>query len=88
MSGGIAEIRQAEKGVVGLPEEGPYDRILVSAAASEVPKELIEQLKPDGVMVIPVGLENEMQKLVRIHKKPNGKLETEEFPGFVFVPLV
>jgi protein-L-isoaspartate(D-aspartate) O-methyltransferase len=81
------EIREATNGVAGLPAEGPWDRILVSAAAREIPKELIEQLGPDGIMVIPVGVEYEMQKLVRIRKKPDGKIETEEYPGFVFVSL-
>lgn len=81
------EILQAERDVAGLPEEGPFDRILVSAAAREIPEELIEQLKPDGVMVLPVGKEGEVQHLVRVHKGANGELETEEYPGFVFVPL-
>lgn len=106
-----AEIRKAERGVVGLPSEAPFDpvvdfgiapkaqtepvpkfttgfdRILVSAAADKIPQKLVQQLKPDGVMVIPVGEQHEMQKILRIHKKPDGILETEEYPGFVFVPL-
>ena len=82
-----AEIRQAEKGAVGLPEEAPFERILVSAAAREVPRELIDQLAPDGVLVIPVGRQFESQKILRIRKKSDGTLETEEYPGFVFVPL-
>lgn len=81
------EIRQAEKGIIGMPEEAPFDRILVSAASPKVPQELLRQLKPDGIMVIPIGDEHSVQKLVRIHKKLDGGLETEEFPGFVFVPL-
>ncbi len=91
-----AQIQQTTRGVIGLAEEAPFDRILVSAAARKVPKELIAQLKPDGVLVIPVGAQNEIQKLVRIHKKSDlsacnaqagNTLETEEYPGFVFVPL-
>ncbi len=93
-----AEILQAQKGTVGFPEEAPFDRILVSAAAKEVPQELVNQLKPDGVLVLPVGKQPTSplgafhckeypQSLIRIHKKSDGTLETEEYPGFVFVPL-
>jgi len=84
----LPEIRRAKEGVVGLPEEAPFDRILVSAAAEEVPTELIAQLAPDGGLVIPVGKQFEMQKIVCIHKKPDDSLDTKEYPGFVFVPLV
>lgn len=84
---GMPKIRQARREIAGLLEEAPYDRILVSAAAREIPKGLIEQLKPDGVMVIPVGNEGEAQKIVRIRKRADGTLETEEYPGFVFVSL-
>jgi len=83
----MPEIRQARREVVGLPEEAPYDRILVSAAARRVPKELIGQLKPDGVMIIPVGEEGKVQRIVRVHRKLDGEVETEEYPGFAFVPL-
>lgn len=82
-----AEIRLAVHEVIGLSQEAPFDRILVSAAPREIPKKLIEQLNPDGVMVIPVGSEGEVQKIVRVHKETDGKLETEEYPGFAFVPL-
>lgn len=83
----VLEIRQAERGVVGFEAEGPYDRILVSAAAKEIPEGLVRQLAPDGVMVVPVGKEGEIQKLVRAHKRSDGRMETEEYPGFIFVPL-
>ena len=83
----VPEIRKARQEAVGLPEEGPWDRILVSAAAKKIPNELIEQLKPDGILVIPVGGQHEIQKILRIRKKPDGKIETEAYPGFVFVPL-
>src|SRR3989344_5813208 len=48
-----AEIRQAQKGVAGLPEESPFDKILVSAAAEKIPEELIKQLSAPGRLVIP-----------------------------------
>lgn len=69
--------------VIGAPEKGPFDRILVSAAGIEVPKALSQQLKPDGVMVIPV--QNTIQK---IYKDADGHARTEVFEGFAFVPLI
>lgn len=83
-----AEIKQAEKGMLGFTPGGPYDRILVSAAAKAVPPELFEQLKAGGVMVIPVGGQYEIQKILRIRKKADSTFETEEYPGFMFVPLI
>lgn len=82
------EIRIAERGVAGLPEEAPFDRILVSAAARAVPPELVKQLSPNGILVMPIGDPIAVQTLVRVTKKPDGAVETEEYPGFVFVPLV
>ncbi|MEK7170430.1 MAG: protein-L-isoaspartate O-methyltransferase [Patescibacteria group bacterium] len=83
----VPEIQQASRGVVGLPSGGPFDRILVSAAAREIPPGLMSQLTQDGILVMPVGREGEIQKIVRIHKKSDASLEAEEYPGFVFVPL-
>jgi protein-L-isoaspartate(D-aspartate) O-methyltransferase len=60
-----------------------YDRILVSASAAEMPTELFDQLKVGGILVIPV-----QNSLWRITKKENGVIESSEFPGFVFVPLI
>ncbi len=60
-----------------------YDRILVSAAAKEVPEALLEQLKPGGVMVLPVR-----DSIYKISKDGSGKISTEVFWGFRFVPLV
>jgi protein-L-isoaspartate(D-aspartate) O-methyltransferase len=78
-----AEVRPAGK-TFGLPEEAPFDRILVSAASSKtVPPELLAQLKTGGTMVIPLG-----NSIMRLRKTAAGKTEVEEFPGFVFVPLV
>ena len=67
----------------GLEEHQPYDRILVSAAAGELPAELIKQLKIGGTMVIPVN-----HSIFVIHKTGNDSYEEEEHPGFVFVPLL
>jgi protein-L-isoaspartate(D-aspartate) O-methyltransferase len=68
---------------LGLADQGPFDRILVSAAAEELPDTLVDQLKEGGTMVIPV-----QDTIVRVQKGTNGKIKREEFPGFVFVPLI
>ena len=68
---------------LGLPEHAPYDRILVSAATSKLPEELITQLKTAGRMVIPVE-----QSIYVIDKISQDEFEGYEYPGFVFVPLV
>lgn len=81
---GIENIRFHRAGdAYGLPEYAPYDRILVSATAEEVPQELLDQLKPGGRLVIPVG-----QSIRIIEKTPEGAYETSERSGFLFVPLV
>ena len=68
---------------LGYSDEAPYDRILVSAAASELPNELIGQLKNRGILVIPV-----QSSIFRITKGPRGRVNREEFHGFTFVPLI
>jgi len=77
-----AEIVQAGK-QMGLSEYAPYDKILVSAEAEDLPHELIDQLKDGGVMVIPIK-----NTLYKIEKLSGGKIKETAFPGFVFVPLV
>lgn len=74
-------------GSLGYPEKMPYDRILVTAAAPEVPKPLIEQLKPKGIMLIPVGSAHLFQSLIKIVKEVNGKIREENLGGVAFVPL-
>jgi len=74
-------------GSEGYAEKAPYDRVLVTAAAPDVPKPLIEQLKAGGVLVIPVGGIYLYQTLVRIRKK-DGKILKENLGGVAFVPLV
>ena len=67
----------------GLPDFAPYDRILVSAAASRLPLELLDQLKPGGRIVIPV------QNSIHVVDKTSGDgYKDTEHPGYVFVPLV
>jgi len=73
-------------GSIGCPEKAPYDRILVTAAAPDIPKPLIEQLKTGGVLVIPVGGIYLYQTLVRI-RKGDVKVTEENLGGVAFVPL-
>ena len=74
-------------GSVGYAEKAPYDRILVTAAAPDIPKPLIEQLKPNGIMLIPVGSVQLFQSLIKITKGVNGKTREENLGGVAFVPL-
>ena len=74
-------------GYFGLPELAPFDGIIVTAAAPHVPEPLIEQLKPGGRLVIPVGHEFYAQELLVIHKHQNGKLSRRKIIDVVFVPL-
>lgn len=74
-------------GYEGLPTYGPFDRILITAAAPEIPEKLIAQLKPGGMMVIPVG-SGDVQQMMRITKLENGSLMEEVFDRFSFVPMI
>jgi len=75
-------------GSKGLPEHAPFDKIIVTAAAKEIPKELIEQLGEGGIMVIPVEEAPGYQVLYRITKSRGGKLKVEKLLPVMFVPLV
>ena len=72
----------------GWQDHAPYDGILVTAAASEVPELLMEQLKPDARMVIPVGQPYGPQELLLVHKLPNGEANIKNIMAVAFVPLV
>ncbi len=71
----------------GWVEQVPFDRIIVTAAAEEVPVALVDQLAPDGIMVLPVGEEYRDQKLLRVRRKGQG-YSTEDLGAVRFVPLV
>jgi protein-L-isoaspartate(D-aspartate) O-methyltransferase len=73
-------------GYKGLPEEAPFDGIIVTAGAPEIPKSLLGQLKTGGRLVIPVG--DEEQVMVRIKRSSDKEFEKEEFGSFRFVPLL
>jgi protein-L-isoaspartate(D-aspartate) O-methyltransferase len=72
---------------VGLSEHGPYDMIIVTSAAPDIPSPLEEQLSPGGVLLIPIGTPHFFQELFRVKKADNGKLTRENLGGVAFVPL-
>ncbi len=74
-------------GYEGLPTYAPFDRVLITAAAPQIPPRLIEQLRPGGMMVIPVG-DDKVQRMMRITKLENGALKEEVFDNFLFVPML
>ena len=67
---------------LGLPSKSPFDKILVSAAANDLPQELIDQLKIGGRLVLPIN-----NSIWQIDKISTQRIKQQEFPGFVFVPL-
>jgi len=75
-------------GYQGWPEHAPYDGIIVTAAASHIPEALIEQLKPGGKLVIPVGGAYTSQTLMLVRKDEQGEIDIDSVLGVVFVPLV
>src|SRR6186713_3050584 len=74
-------------GYEGLPTYAPFDRILITAAAPEIPQKLITQLKRGGMMVIPVG-SGDLQTMKRITKLEDGSIKEDAFALFSFVPMV
>ena len=74
-------------GSLGLPEQAPFDRILLTAAAEDPPQPLIDQLRPGGIMVLPVGQSSAVQTLIRIEKTEAG-LDYTDLGPVRFVPLV
>ncbi len=74
-------------GFEGLPTYAPFDRILITAAAPDIPQKLIAQLKVGASMVIPIGV-GEVQVMQRITKEAGGELRTEVFDRFSFVPML
>ncbi len=74
-------------GFEGLPSYGPFDKIIITCGAPFVPPKLVEQLKPGGFMVIPVGDDNG-QKMLRIRKDAQGQVHEEELGDASFVPML
>lgn len=75
-------------GSIGLPEEAPFERILVTAAAPTILDTLVAQLTTDGIMVIPVGGAYSFQELMLVRKNPKGKMATMDICSVAFVPLL
>ena len=73
-------------GYKGLPEFAPFDKILVTAGATEVPETLLKQLKMGGSLVVPVG--DDVQKMLRIIKISENEWQTEDWGDFRFVPFL
>ena len=74
-------------GSFGLPDQAPFDRILVTAAAEDAPGPLMKQLRVGGSMVVPVGQSDAVQTLIRVTRTPDG-YEYEELRPVRFVPLI
>jgi len=75
-----------EDGSSGMKSEAPFDRMIITAACRQFPKNLIEQLKADGIIVGPVGSETE-QEMVKGIKNKNGNLDLEFLGPFLFSPM-
>lgn len=85
---GLANVTiRAGDGTRGWPEQAPFDRIMATAAAHDAPGPLLDQLRPGGIMVLPVGQTDEVQQLLKIEKTENGYLYSE-LGDVLFVPLI
>jgi protein-L-isoaspartate(D-aspartate) O-methyltransferase len=78
----------AGDGFAGEPDLAPYDRIIVTAAAEEIPAALIAQLADDGKMVLPLGPRHGPQFIVKLSKRPGGEIVREQLIAVRFVPLL
>lgn len=78
---------KAGDGYLGWPEHAPFDRIIVTAAPDHIPQPLIDQLKPGGRLVLPVGPVWSAQRLTLLTKQADGSIETEVVMAVGFVPL-
>jgi len=71
----------------GLPEHAPYDVVIVTSAAPDVPKPMVDQLAPEGVLLIPVGGPYLYQELIRVRRLKDGTMKEEALSGVAFVPM-
>ena len=81
------EVKQGD-GSQGWPEHAPYDSIIVTAAATEIPQALKDQLKPGGRLVIPIGYPGMTQQLTLVEKDQAGNITSRSILPVVFVPFV
>jgi protein-L-isoaspartate(D-aspartate) O-methyltransferase len=80
------EVRSGD-GYAGWPERAPFDRIIVTAGADHIPKLLLDQLRPGGRMVIPLGRKPDTLELTLVEKDPGGKVRKRALLPVRFVPL-
>ena len=81
-----AEVKFAD-GYYGWPEKGPFDAIIVTAAVNHIPPPLVEQLRPGGKLVVPVGERFAVQHLLLVHKLDDARVEVRQILPVRFVPL-
>ena len=74
-------------GTLGWKAQAPFERIIVTAAAADIPPVLADQLSIGGIMIVPIGLGDNFQTILKVVKKENG-LETQELRDVRFVPLI
>ena len=75
-------------GSLGYPDRAPYERIVVTAAAPKVPQPLVDQLRPHGILIVPVGGRLFPQELFKIRKDEKGRIQRTSLGGVAFVPLI
>lgn len=83
---GYSLVQKFGDGYQGLPTFAPFDRIIVTAGAPEIPKKLLSQLKVGGVMIIPVGVED--QEMIRVIRVSESKFSKKNMGAFKFVPML
>jgi protein-L-isoaspartate(D-aspartate) O-methyltransferase len=74
-------------GTLGWGEQAPFERIIVTAAAADIPPILVSQLSVGGIMIVPIGFNDDFQTILKV-VKTDGGLETQELRAVRFVPLV
>jgi protein-L-isoaspartate(D-aspartate) O-methyltransferase len=75
-------------GYKGMPTYGPFDRVIVTAAAPQIPEALLSQLKEGGRMLVPVGPENEVQRMLELTRSDKRTIEQRDLGPFRFVPML
>ena len=74
-------------GTLGWDAQAPFDRIIVTAAATDIPPILVDQLSLNGIMIVPIGRDENFQTIIKVVKKESG-LETKQLRDVRFVPLI
>jgi protein-L-isoaspartate(D-aspartate) O-methyltransferase len=74
-------------GFEGLPTYAPFDKVIITCAAPFIPPKLIAQMKPGGIMILPLN-EDDSQRMIRVTKESDGSISEEHFDKFSFVPML